>query len=116
MKFRKTAVHSNADVLSRLPLPIEPAVAKIPPELVLLAEHLDNSPVTADQIRVGTRRDPMLSQVVQFLLQGWPNVLGDNAALKPFYSKKDELSLHEGCILWGATVVVPASSRDAILI
>ena len=116
LKFRKTAAHSNADALSRLPLPIEPAVAKIPPELVLLAEHLDNSPVTADQIRVGTCRDPMLSQVVQFLQQGWPNVLGDNAALKPFYSKKDELSLHEGCILWGARVVVLASSRDAILI
>ena len=40
LKFRRTSAHSNADALSRLPLPIEPAVAKVPPELVLLTEHL----------------------------------------------------------------------------
>ena len=70
LKFWKTSEHSNADALSRLPLPIELAVAKTPPELVLLAEHLDDSPVTAAQIRAGTHRDTVLSQAVQFLLQG----------------------------------------------
>ena len=67
LKFRKTSAHSNPDALSHLPLPTEPAVAKIPPELALLAEHLENSPMTAEQICVATRADLMLSQVVQFL-------------------------------------------------
>ena len=52
LHFKRTSAHSNADALSRLPLPIEPAIAKTPPELVLLTEHLENSPVTADRIRV----------------------------------------------------------------
>ena len=50
LKFRRTTAHSNADALSRLPLPVEPAVVQTPPELVLLAEHLDDSPVTVEQI------------------------------------------------------------------
>ena len=98
LKVQKTSEHSNADTLSCLPLPIEPALAKTPPELVLLAEHLDDSPVTAAQICAGTCRDAVLSQVVQFLLQGWPTVLRDNPQLKPFFAKKDELLLYEGCI------------------
>ena len=58
LKFRRTTAHRNADALSRLPLPVEPAIVQTPPELVLLTEHLDNSLVTADQIRARTRRDP----------------------------------------------------------
>ena len=115
LHFKRTSAHSNADALSRLPLPIEPAIAKTPPELVLLTEHLENSPVTADRIRLGTRRDPVLSQIIQFLQQGWPRSTGDNPQLKPFFAKKDELSLYDGCILWGTRVVVPAIDREAIL-
>ncbi len=50
LMFRNTAAHANADALSRLPLPVEPAKTEAPPELVLLAEHLADSPVTADDI------------------------------------------------------------------
>ena len=81
LRFRRTSAHSNADALSHLPLPVEPAIAKTPSELVLLAEHLDNSPITAEQICIGTRQDPVLSQVVQFLQQGWPSVQRDNPQL-----------------------------------
>ena len=66
LEFQKTSAHSNAVALSHLPLPVEPALAKTPPELVLLAEHLDNSPVTAAQVHAGIHRDAVLSQVVQY--------------------------------------------------
>ena len=72
MTFRKTQSHGNADALSRLPMSIEYAEPKDPPELVLLLEHLDDSPVTAAQIESWTRRDPSLAPVVQMLQQGWP--------------------------------------------
>ena len=67
LKFRNTLAHANADTLSRLPLPEKPTVSQTPPELVLLADHLANSPVTADQIRAATRKDPQLVPVVQFV-------------------------------------------------
>ena len=54
LQFRNTTAHANADALSRLPLPVEPAISKLPPELVLLIEHMSESPVTACQIRTFT--------------------------------------------------------------
>ena len=113
LKFRRTEAHGNADALSRLPLPVAPAKTKTPPELVLLMEHLEDSPVTADHIRVLTRRDPSLSSVVQCLRQGWP--MQSSPELHPFLSKKSELSLYQGCVLWGSRVVVPVQGREAVL-
>ena len=88
--FRKTSAHANADALSRLPLLVEPATTQTPPELVLLTEHLDDSPVTADDICKWIKKDPRLSQVLQFILQGWPNHCSSD--LEPFFSKRAELT------------------------
>ena len=44
----------------------------VPPELVLLTELLDDSPVTTTQIKAGTAKDRQLCQVIQFLQKGWP--------------------------------------------
>ena len=111
--FRDTKAHSNADALSRLPLPVIPAKTETPPELVLLAEHSDQSPVTAMDIRNWTRRDPELLLVLQFLLQGWPT--NYDPGLEIFASKKMELSIYNGCILWGSRVVVSKPGRDSVL-
>ena len=64
LKFCNTTAHANGDVLSCLPLPMESAISKLPPELVLLADHLSNSPITADHICKCTRKDPQLAQIV----------------------------------------------------
>ena len=70
--FCNTTAHANADALSRLPLPVLPAKTELEPELLLLAEHLAEAPVTADDIRGWTRRDPELARDLQFLQQRWP--------------------------------------------
>ena len=70
--FRKTQSHQNADALSRLPLPQVQEESRTPPELVLLLDHLDESPVTAHHIRVWTRKDPILSKVLGYAERGWP--------------------------------------------
>jgi len=70
LKFRNTTAHANVDALSRLPLPETIPEARIPPELVLLADHLNSSPVSADQIREATKCDPQLSNILQFVQQG----------------------------------------------
>ena len=106
LKFRNNTAPCNVDALSRLPLPVEPAVSQLPPELVLLADHLSNSPVTADQICECTRKDPQLAQIVQFVQQGWPSSCPSSDLLSSFYEKRMELSLYEGCLLWGNRVVI----------
>ena len=48
-----------------------------------------------------------------YIQQGWPAQCDPN--LTPFYSRRSELSLHQGCILWGSRVIVPAAGRKAVL-
>ena len=111
--FHNTTSHTNADALSRLPLPVEPAKIELEPELVLLAEHLADSPETANDIRIWTERDAKLSRVLQFLHQGWPKE--SDPELEPYFSKRLELSSFQSCILWGTRVVIPKPGREAIL-
>ena len=102
LKFRKTEAHANADALSRLPLPVTSPLKTGPTELVLLTQHLQDSPVSAEQIREQTAKDPILAPVVQFLKQGWPMSMEKSSPLMPFFQKRSELSLFDGCILWGS--------------
>ena len=62
----------NADVLSCLPLPVEPKEVPIREELVMLMENLQISPVTVTQVKRWTDLDPVLSTVRKFVQQGWP--------------------------------------------
>ena len=111
--FRKTQDHGNADALSRLSLQRTVPSTSTPPELVLLLNHMGESPVTARHIRVWTRRDPILSKVKDYIEHGWPSErdkeLADDRA------KQTELSVYHSCVLWGATVVVPPQGRKAVL-
>ena len=43
----------------------------------------------------------------------WPKEVDEK--LEPFSSKRSELSIHDGCVLWGSRVVVPKKGRDAII-
>ena len=72
------------------------------PELVLLLDHLADSPTTVNDIRSWTRRDPVLAQVLQFIEHGWPH--NTDSSLSQYSSRKTELSVHDGCILWGSRV------------
>ena len=83
------------------------------PELVLLLDHLANSLTTVNDIRLWTRRDPVLAQVLQFIEWGWPQNL--DSSFSPYLSRKTELSVLDGCILWGSRVVIPAQGQKAVL-
>lgn len=93
-------------------MPVEMPETKEPPELVLLMKHLADSPVTAHHNALWTRRDPVLSPVVQALQHGWTDYDQSQA---PFYSRRSELSLFNGCIFWGSRVVIPQRGWKAVL-
>ena len=82
------------------------------PELVLL-QQLSESPVTVADIHKWTKRDPLLSQVLQFVDQGWPQKC--NSSLSQFSFRSTELSVLDGCILWESRVVVPPQGQQAVL-
>jgi len=53
--FHSTTDHSNADAMSRLPLPEKLDHTPVSVELILLAETLQEAPITATHIRLWTR-------------------------------------------------------------
>ena len=116
ISFKPSSSHSNADALSRLPLPHVQDETPTPPETVFLLDQIAESPISVNQIRSWTRRDPVLSKVHKYILSGWPNHLDSSeASLKVFHNRKLELSAQDGVVLWGNRVVVPSPGHQSLL-
>ena len=107
IEYKPGSNHANADILSRLPLPEAPEEVPLPPEIVLMLEFLNSTPVTANQVKHLTDRDPLLSQVRRLVLEGNTVFPVDRDDIKPFARRATELSVQDGCLLWGARVIVP---------
>jgi transposase InsO family protein len=102
--------HNNADALSRLPLPYEDSseedIAKIN-----LISALDSSPVTAEELKAKFNKDSTLVKVRHFLQTGWPDKHDIEEALQPFFTRKEELSVEDGLVLWGNRVIIPNDTQ-----
>ena len=112
IEFRSTGEHANADALSRLPLP-EGGGERPSETRTCNIRQIEALPVTVQEIRRATQRDPILSKVLSCHLKGWPSRIPD--FLRPYYEKVAELSLEEGCLLWGGRVIIPRSLTTTIL-
>ena len=69
-------------------------------------------PVTSEAVARETRRDPVLARVHESVVKGWSaRADGD----KHYYEWRNELTVHQGCILWGMRVVIPNKLQDRVL-
>ncbi|KAJ8356575.1 hypothetical protein SKAU_G00193690 [Synaphobranchus kaupii] len=104
--------HSNADALSRLPVPELVEDDSLQGQ-VLMIDHMDDAPVNMSQVRKWTAKDATLSLVHSYVLNGWPEVR--DPRLMPYYTRRLELSARDGCVLWGARTVIPPQGRSILL-
>ena len=104
----------NADALSRLPLPVTSNHDGLPGDVVHLIDHLSTTTISCANIKKWTDKDPTLSMVRQYVLQGFPSTTLD-ISFTPYKSRVSELSVIDGCIVWGARVVVPPQGRQLVL-
>ena len=49
------------------------------------------------------------------MTQGWTDTDDHAEELRPYCQRKQELSLQDGCILWGSRVVVPEQGRKLVI-
>ena len=76
--------------------------------------QIDTLPVTSDEIKAETLNDHVLKRVSEFLENRiWPDKINDD--IKPYYNKRNELSIKEGIILWGLRVIIPVTFRNKVL-
>lgn len=110
--FKSTLEHTNADGLSRLPLPSskgEPLICSTEPTVFNVAQ-LESLPITAEKVEADTRTDPIISKALRYTKRGWP--AQPTEALKPYHLRRSELTVERGCLLWGTRVtscVTPSS-------
>ena len=112
IEYRNTTSHVDADLMSRLPLP-QVWSPESPNVNCYFLEHEDISNITSEMIKKKTAVDPLLSRGYRYTLSGWPLVV--DPELVPFKNKKDELTLEQGCLLWGTRVVIPTSLQKEVL-
>ena len=113
IEFRPTEEHGNADALSRLPLK-ETASENVDNDpRVFNVAQLQSLPVNVRQLRAATSSDLVLSKVLRYTRGSWPRELPQ--LLRPFFDKRHELTVEEGCLLWGIRVIVPKRLRAKLL-
>ena len=72
-----------------------------------MLEHVDNTNFNSSDIHRWTDRDPVLSQVRSYILNGWNGTSKLNEDYKPYVNRNNELTVLQGCILWGNIIFVP---------
>ncbi len=103
--------HATADALSRCPVP-DMALETGSEDRILLMEDIPL--VTAENVRPWTAKDPILARVRQVLLMGGV-FQKESPEFKPYAARQTELSVQDGCILWGARVIVPLQGHKDVL-
>ena len=111
--YKEGKKNGNADCLSLLPLK---KCVDVPLQgvTILLVEHLNGSPVHAGNIKEWTQLDPILRQVTHYIHNGWKDKNTDDN-VRPYFSRRNELSTYERCILWGSRVWIPKPGGEKLL-
>ena len=113
IQFKPTAAHGIADGLSRLPLSVVTEEKSTNDVTVFQLAPIGSCPIVVSEIRRATRSDSVLSNVLNFTLQGWP----DNASSKliPCKNRATELTVESDCLLWGHRVIIPSELQGKVL-
>ncbi|XP_063690927.1 uncharacterized protein LOC134823403 isoform X1 [Bolinopsis microptera] len=115
IQYRNTKDHANADMLSRLPKSVTHPVRERDEFGDMFALTMSETLLNAELVANDTRKDPILSRVLEYTLNGWPKNLKCDGDLKAFWTRRDELSHELGCLTWGARVVIPAKLRSTVM-
>lgn len=113
MLYKEGTKILHADTLSRFPVSPPPAQSPLPGETINIINAFGCSPVSFGTIASETRKDKTLMEVMHYIRTSWPSEYPSE--LRPYAMRKLELSIQQGCLMWGARVVIPEVLRKSIL-
>ncbi|XP_077869843.1 uncharacterized protein LOC144362348 [Saccoglossus kowalevskii] len=94
IEYKPGKSHGYADSLSRVL--ISNRKSNYEQHMCLMLDKLDSSPLTSDDIKFWTSRDPFLAHVREFVLCGWTE---KTPSYRPFFSIRNEFTVFDGCIV-----------------
>ncbi|XP_031347140.1 uncharacterized protein K02A2.6-like [Photinus pyralis] len=115
LEYIKGENNNVADMLSRHPVDI----CYISKGQDVKSSHLnmiisENLPVDYKKVALETRKDVVLSKVYNYLSVGWPSKV-EEQTLTPYFRKRLELTLEQGCVMWGYRIIIPTKFRQQLL-
>ena len=74
----------------------------------------DTMPINRDNIEAETRKDYILSKVLDLVRYGWPKQL-NGEILRPFFNIKNALSVEGNCLFYGQRIIIPSTCQETVL-
>ena len=97
LKYCSGIENSNADFFSRFPSNNKDSFSSVTNEIFMT--ELIHAPVTSNEVGEFSKRDPIISNVIDYVLSGWPSKV--NEQFKPYLCRRNELSVESSCLIWG---------------
>jgi hypothetical protein len=112
LKYRKGTDLFFPDFLSRKPLSDE----DLDDTLINLIDQFRTChiPIDIKTMALETQKDKALNEVYNRIMMGWPQYC-PNDYVKPYFLKKEHLSVEKDCVMLGERVVVPPSLKKDVL-
>ena len=77
--------------------------------------HLRVSKKTATALKEATSQDEVMKLLKEVIIHGWPEKKDDvPVQIAPYFSYRDELTVHNGLIMKGERIVIPKAERRRI--
>ncbi|XP_058796647.1 uncharacterized protein K02A2.6-like [Phymastichus coffea] len=115
IEYIKSQQNGNCDALSRLPIEDDTDIFESDfTPLYYIQEGLEN--VNIKLVANETEKAVLLNKIKNFVINGWPkNTDILSQAEKIFFNKRLEISVDNGCLLWGHRLIIPEGLRPNIL-
>ena len=81
---------------------------------LLQVEKLEELPLKASNFATKTSKYAILKQVKHLTLKGWPAQVTQKA-LQPYTRHRHELTVQNGCVLYGIRVVITSKFQSKML-
>lgn len=109
--YKRGAELYIADTLSRAYQPLtEPSLGNDDFEIMTIHAMEQFTSTAIDKLQQESMTDVTLQKLKSVILSGWPKHIRDtSSSVRPYFTFRDELSIHDDIILKGDKVVVPTS-------
>ena len=81
----------------------------------MASRQLNKHPVSAQEIARETARNVILAKVASLTQHGWSINCCSDPELKLYFRRRHELSVEQGCLMWGVRVIIPPTLQQPIL-
>ena len=114
-EFKPSPEVTSSDALSRLPMQYRKDASVEDKIFQVSVIQLHKHPASVLEIACQTARNPVLAKALAMTQNGWPVHFCTTPELKPFFLCKDELSVKQGCLMWGLQTIISPSLQEQIL-